>query len=103
MEETKKKVGRPPGLPKTGGRQKGTRNTKNVAMENNVRLFVTKNWEEMTRAWMAIEDNYKKVKAFTDIMNYAYPKMRSVEFKGEVKGLTLEERLKEALDQGSVM
>ena len=98
--ETENKKGRPAGQPKTGGRAKGSKNTKNVAMETNIRLFVNQNFEKMTLAWERIEDNYQKVKAFTDIMNYVYPKMRSIEFKGEVQSKGLEERLIEMMNEG---
>lgn len=98
MAELENKKGRPAGQPKTGGRQKGSKNTKNVAMETNIRLFVNKNFDEMTDAWEKIEDNYQKVKAFTDIMNYVYPKMRSIEFKGEVQSNSLEDKLKEMME-----
>jgi hypothetical protein len=45
MAELENKKGRPAGQPKTGGRQKGSKNTKNVAMETNIRLFVNKNFD----------------------------------------------------------
>lgn len=93
MQEEKRGRGRPPGLAKTGGNKKGTVQHKNIATKNNLRLFVNNNFDEMTREWQKIKDPYQKVMAFAKIMNFVYPQMRAVEFKGEEGQSTLEAKM----------
>lgn len=75
------------------GIQKGEAQHKNVAMKNNIRMFVNGYFNDMTEAWKSIEDPYQKVMAFAKIMNFVYPQMRAVEFKGEEGKSTLEAKM----------
>ena len=81
------------GIAKTGGNKKGSVQHKNVAIDNKLRLFINKNFDSMTRTWEGIEDPVDKVKTFLDIMNYVFPKMRSIEFKAEEGTTTLEAKM----------
>ena len=85
--------GRPKGLPKTGGIQKGGSWDKNVAMRNNIRLFINQNYDKMVFEWNRIEDPAQKVKLYLEALKFVLPQMRSVEFKGENEKTTLEAKL----------
>lgn len=85
--------GRPPGIAKTGGRQKGSVDLTKLTTKNNLRLFVNMNFTAMTQAWEQIKDPYSKVMAFAKIMNFVYPQMRAVEFKGEDANTSIEAKM----------
>lgn len=75
------------------GRPKGAVNAVNVVTKNNIRNFLNMKFDDMCRAFDDIEDPYAKFKAYIEMMNYVFPKMRSVEFSGEEGKSTLEAKM----------
>lgn len=92
--ETKRKGGRPVGLPKTGGRQKGTRNITNQNFYNILTLKISERLPQLFKWVDNIEDDYQRSMILLKIMEFRYPKQRSVEFKLEDdQANSLEEKL----------
>ena len=75
----KTKAGRPKGFT-TKGRM--TR-VENVGAENAIRLFINEKFAAATHAWEDIEDPYQKVNTFIKLIEFVFPKKRSVDFKPE--------------------
>ncbi len=92
--ETKRKRGRLVGLPKTGGRQKGTRNITNHNFYNILTLKISERLPQLFKWVDNIEDDYQRSMILLKIMEFRYPKQRSVEFKLEDdQANSLEEKL----------
>lgn len=71
--ETKRKTGRPPGIPKTGGRQAGTPNKKTYWL----RQILEENdfdWGRDFATSMRVSD-YERVKILIDLLPYLNPKV----------------------------
>ena len=66
------------GKEKTGGRQKGTLNKKNEQLRTLIGNFLQENFEEVQKEFATLS-NKDKVKAYTELLPYALPKMQSVE------------------------
>ena len=66
------------GKEKTGGRQKGTPNKKNEQLRTLIGNFLQENFEEVQKEFATLS-NKDKVKAYTELLPYALPKMQSVE------------------------
>lgn len=92
MEKEKKGRGRPKGLPKTGGRVAGVPNATNE-IKTRMRIFLNGNLDEVVDAWRKIECPKQKVDAYLGIMNYVYPKMRSIEVSDVREKTSIEEKL----------
>ncbi len=99
MEEKKKNTGgRPKGIAKTGGRQKGTPNITNKNFYNVLQLKLVERLPKLFEWLDKIEDPYQKINAMVKIMEFRFPKQKSVEFKlDEDTGNSLEEKLYEMI------
>lgn len=76
---------KPKGLPKTGGRQKGTPNKVKNGLREKIQNFAEENFEEVIEAWHQIAEPDKKIKAYNDICAYALPKLQAVQLDANVK------------------
>lgn len=101
MEEKKKNTGgRPKGIAKTGGRQKGTPNITNKNFYNVLQLKLVERLPKLFEWLDKIEDPYQKINAMVKIMEFRFPKQKSVEFKlDENTGNSLEEKLYEMINK----
>ena len=78
------KVGRPKGLPKYGGRKKGTPNQVNKDLRERISMFLDDNFDEAMKAWKRLEDK-EKVKMYTDLIKFAVPTLQAVDLNATVK------------------
>ena len=93
MEE-KRKAGKPKGLPKTGGRKKGTINVSKANFYSVLTLKIAERIPSVFDWLDSIDDPYQKVNALIKIMEFRYPKQKSVEFKmDEETSSSLEDKL----------
>ena len=89
------KVGRPKGLPRYGGRKKGTPNKTTKDLRERISIFLEDNFEEAMKAWTKLEDK-DKVKLYTDLIKFSVPTLQSVDLNATVKKEDeVEEDLKE--------
>lgn len=72
------------GLPKTGGRKKGTANKTTISVRQRISQFVEENFDEAVAAWKEIDDPKDKLKAYTDLCTYAVPKLQAVQLDANV-------------------
>jgi len=94
MEEKKNKGGRPKGIPKTGGRKKGTPNITNANFYSVLTLKIAERVPKIFEWLDDVEDPYQRINALIKIMEFRYPKQKSVEFKMDEKtSNTLEDKL----------
>lgn len=94
MMEKKKGPGRPKGLPKTGGRKKGTVNITNQNFYDVLTLKIAERLPKIFEWLDQIDDPYQKITSLLKIMEFRYPKQKAVEFKLDEKtSNTLEEKL----------
>lgn len=72
------------GTPKTGGRQKGTRNKFGFAAKQ---VFERRDFNslEMAIDWIMDDSNDKKLRAYLlkEVMKYQFPQLKAIEFSGE--------------------
>lgn len=87
--------GRPKGLPKTGGRKKGTPNKVGPPTKELITKFVLDHWDDFIVAYNSIEKPQDKCNIMLGLMPYTLPKMASIEYKDKDKPLTLEDELSE--------
>lgn len=102
MEETIKKHpgGRPKGLAKTGGRQKGVTNITNRNFYSVLQLKLVERLPKLFEWLDKIDDPYQKINAMVKIMEFRFPKQKSVEFRlDESTGNSLEEKLYEMINK----
>lgn len=94
--------GRPKGLPKTGGRKKGTPNRRTqLGGEDALRRLVAV-MEEPGRMMAELEELHGKdyFRTYFDAQAYLRPKLSSVEFQGDVSVTDeVAERLREAIEE----
>lgn len=89
------KVGRPKGLPRYGGRKKGTPNKTTKDLRERISIFLEDNFEDAMKAWKKLEDK-DKVKLYTDLIKFSVPTLQSVDLNATVKKEDeVEEDLKE--------
>lgn len=94
MEEKKKTAGRPKGYAKTGGRKKGTPNISNKNFYDVLTLKIAERVPKIFEWLDDVEDPYQRINALIKIMEFRYPKQKSVEFKMDEKtSNTLEDKL----------
>ena len=78
MEEKKKNTGgRPKGIAKTGGRQKGTTNITNKNFYNVLQLKLVERLPKLFEWLDKIEDPYQKINAMVKIMEFRKKKKKS--------------------------
>jgi hypothetical protein len=95
------KGGRPPGLPKTGGRKKGTPNRATVVLRDKLAALGCDPAEELVKIAQNPETSVaSKVQIYSTLLPYVYPKRKLVDDSDEervtVKGQALSKE--EALD-----
>lgn len=83
--EEEKRGGRAPGTKKTGGRTKGTPNKITKQLRECITSFLEDNFDEAVAAWSNIKKPESKLKLYIELINYAVPKLQSVEFEGKLK------------------
>ena len=93
------KVGRPKGLPRYGGRKKGTPNKTTKDLRERISIFLEDNFEDAMKAWKKLEDK-DKVKLYTDLIKFSVPTLQSVDLNATVKKEDeVEEDLKELAEE----
>lgn len=75
-------VGRKPGTPKTGGRQKGTPNKSTQTLLSICEEEGVDPFRAMLIAAKQITNNVDKVNAYEKICQYLYPKRKALELDG---------------------
>lgn len=78
------KVGRPKGLPKYGGRKKGTPNQINKDLRERISMFLDDKFEDAVKAWEKLEDK-DKVKAYTELVRFSVPTLQAVALEATMK------------------
>lgn len=80
-------VGRPKGLPKTGGRKKGTPNKKDKLGGFDTLVKLVEAMEDPGRLQAELAELHGKdyFRVYCDLMAYLRPKFSSIEFNGNVK------------------
>lgn len=88
------------GRTKTGGRAKGTPNTRPTELRGIIHRFVTENFDEVTKLWQSIEDPDKKVKLYLDLCAFVLPKLQAVQADINVsKASDIEEDLRKLAEE----
>lgn len=93
-------VGRPKGIPKTGGRKAGTPNKVKYDLRQKIKEFAEDNFEEVIAAWNCITEPKDKVKAYIDLCTYALPKLQAVQLDAHVSTKSSVEDDLKALAEG---
>lgn len=75
--ENKRKQGKPKGLPKTGGRQKGTVNKKSLILRERLEQFGCNFDEQLANA--ILTQNYAMIKALSDMLPYLQPRLKEID------------------------
>ena len=83
------------GKGKTGGRKAGTPNKVTASMRERISALLEERWEDLKQAIDDIPDPKDKAKMLIDLMQYAVPKLASVEYKDKDKPMTLKNELDE--------
>lgn len=94
--------GRPKGIPKTGGRQKGTPNkVKRLGGEDFIRkIMETMEDTERMEEELAQVHGKDYFRVYCDLQAFLRPKYSSVEFSGDVKvGNEVADKLKKLMDE----
>lgn len=94
-------AGRPKGIPKTGGRKKGTPNKKTRLGGDDMLVKLVQAMEDPERMKLELAELHGKdyFRVYTDLMAYLRPKFSSIEFNGEMKiGNEVTERLKKLIN-----
>lgn len=78
------KVGRPKGLPRYGGRKKGTPNKVNKDLRERISMFLDDNFDDAMKAWKNLEDK-DKVKMYTDLIKFSVPTLQAVSLDANIK------------------
>ncbi len=86
----KRKIGRPKGTPKTGGRQKGTQNKVTTDAKDWFVYLLNSNRKRLEKALDAMDDK-ELWDNFQKLFPYIVPKMQSVEAKIDYDHLTDEQ------------
>lgn len=83
------------------GRPFGSVSKKNKLLREMIKEFTDENFHVFIEKMNQIDKPEVYAKLFLDLLSFRLPKLKSVDFKGEVKSNTLEERLK-ALHEDSM-
>ena len=81
------------GRGKTGGRKAGTPNKITAPMREKISALLEQRWDDLAVAIDAIDDPKDKAKILIDLMQYAVPKLASVEYKDKDKPQTFKDEL----------
>lgn len=82
-EESKKAKGRPKGLPKTGGRQKGTKNKLTSNMRKRLELQLEPFIDNLGLLITEISEPKERVQAIAQLLPFVAPKMAAIDLKTE--------------------
>ena len=93
------KTGGRKGMPKTGGRKKGTPNKVNKERRELLAKFLDDKFEEFMYAWDSIDDPYKKCSIYTDLIPFATPKLQAIELLEQKGRKTFEDELDELQEE----
>ncbi len=86
-------MSRPMGIPKSGGRKKGTPNKKTVDLESALKNAGIDVVAELGKTLPVLSDDVK-IKVLIELMSFLYPKRKAVEFsehnQGQTKSISIE-------------
>ena len=82
------------GKGRQGGRKKGTPNKSSEEMRELITKFINEKWEDFVASYDALEPE-KRCKVTIDLMQFAVPKLASIEYKDKDKPKTLADELDE--------
>ena len=83
------------GKGRQGGRKKGTPNKSSEELRELITKFVDQKWDDFVAAFDAITEPDKKCKIAIELMQFAIPKLASIEYKDKDKPKTLTDELDE--------
>ena len=93
------KAGRPKGLPRYGGRKKGTPNKVNKDLRERISMFLNDNFDEAIKSWKNLEDK-DKVKAYTELVRFSVPALQAISLDANItKEDSVEDDLKELSEE----
>ena len=84
------------GLPKTGGRKKGTPNKVTKERRELLESFLDAEWPNFMEMYRR-SDDATKMKIYMDMIPYTTPKMASIEYKEKTKAKTYKDELDEMM------
>ena len=91
MAAEKNKVGRPPGVP----------TQKNKMLREMIEEFTDGNFNVFVEKMGKVDKPDMYAELYLELLSFRMPKLKSVDFKGDIKSYSLEEKLK-ALHQNSL-
>ena len=71
--ETMSKVGKPRGLPKSGGRLPGVENKISVTLRNQINDFLNENWQQVQADFQTLEPK-DRLQFYERLLSYGLPK-----------------------------
>lgn len=87
--------GRPKGLPKTGGREKGVENKVTKDLRHGINNFLSANWHKVQDDFDSLTDPKDRLTLIIKMLEFSVPKMRSVDMQAitmqKIDALTDEE------------
>ena len=83
------------GKGRQGGRKKGTPNKSSEEIREIITKFINLKWDDFVSAYDAIEEPDKKCRITIDLMQFAVPKLASIEYKDKDKPKTMADELDE--------
>jgi len=86
-----KKAGKPKGLPKTGGRQRGGLNKLPRDLRQSITEFLQANFDEVVKEWEELENPRDKLNFYRDLLRYAVPVLQSTQLTTDFEKLTDEQ------------
>lgn len=81
--EIKNKVGKPKGLPKTGGRVKGTPNAVTTSLRSKIDTLLNDNWNNVQKDLNSLEAK-DRLLFLEKLLNYAVPRLASTTNEVEI-------------------
>lgn len=85
------KAGKPKGLPKTGGRQRGALNRVPRDLRQRITDFLNDNFDEVIRAWEKMDNPRERLSFYRDLLKYAVPALQSTQLTTDFEKLTDEQ------------
>ena len=76
------------------GRPQGSLSNKNKLLREMIEEFTDGNFHVFIQKMSEIDKPEVYAKLFLELLSFRMPKLKSIDFKGEVKGSSLEEKLK---------
>ena len=78
-----------------GGRPAGVPTQKNKLLREMIEGFTDNNFDIFAQKMNEVDKPEMYAKLYLELLSFRMPKLKSVDFKGEIKNTTLEEKLKE--------